>query len=652
MIDSLVTKNYEVAKDREWIITNGLGSYASSTIISLNTRAEHGLLVAALDPPARRVLFLSKLEEEIEAGGKKYLLAVNKYPGAIYPQGHLHLEQFRFDRYPVFVYKVGNAIVEKSVFMPYGDNTTIATYKVIEADSPVRISIHPIVNHREYQGRTHEDSRWNFAQTLNPKGVELRAFPGAVTLYLQSDIASYNPTGYWYKNFLFEVSEKGSESEREDQYNPGYFSTKLEQGSQMSILASLRPQMMFSTEGLRYREMQRIRLLMSKQPQADSFFESLVSVADTLIVRRRSTGLKSVIAGYHGHNDRGRDAMISVPGLTLVTKREEEGKEIVMNFVRFLKDGLVPNTFPETDGGPDYESVDTSLWLIYACYMIYAETGSLDYIATLYPKFQEIINAYVSGTRFGIKMDEDGLIAGGSETTALTWMNAKNDGVPVTSRFGKPVEVSALWYSALCTMERFASDLKKDQDAENYHSLAERSRVSFNEKFWDESRGCLHDILLDGKGDGITRPNQIFAISLPFPVLNETRWRSLLGIVEAELLTPVGLRSLSPLDPAYKGVYSGTSKDRSLRYHQGTVWPWLLGPFVTAYAKVFHSDLKTIGVIRELFTPFRKRMYEAGVGTVSEIYDGDPPHTARGCISQAWSVAELLRAYARDAYQF
>ncbi|MDA4129645.1 MAG: glycogen debranching enzyme N-terminal domain-containing protein, partial [Thaumarchaeota archaeon] len=298
VFDSSITKNYEIAMAREWIVTNGLGSYSSSTVIGLNTRGYHGLLVASLDPPIRRTLFLSKLEEEVEVGNRKYLLAVNKYPGTIYPQGHLHLEQFRFERYPTFVYRLGGAVFEKSVFMPYGDNTTIVTYKILDSESPVKITISPIINHRDFHSRTREDPRWNFTQSMNPKGVEIRAFAGATTLYLQSDIASYTPTGTWYKNFIYETSAQRGEPESEDQYNPGYFSVKLEQGYQVSILASLRNQQTFSIEGLKYREMQRYRKITSKLPQLDSFFQALADAADTFLVRRKSTGTKTILAGY------------------------------------------------------------------------------------------------------------------------------------------------------------------------------------------------------------------------------------------------------------------------------------------------------------------------------------------------------------------
>ncbi|MDA4112065.1 MAG: glycogen debranching enzyme N-terminal domain-containing protein, partial [Thaumarchaeota archaeon] len=485
VLDSSITKNYEVGKTREWIVTNGLGSYASSTVIGLNTRGYHGLLVASLDPPVRRTLFLSKLEEEVEAGGRKFLLAVNKYPGTIYPQGQLHLEQFRFERYPVFVYRVGGAVVEKSVFMPYGDNTTLVTYKVLDSDSPVKITISPIINHRDFHGRTREDPRWNFTQSMNPKGVEIRAFAGATTLFLQSDIASYSPTGLWYKNFIYETSAQRGEPESEDQYNPGFFVAKLDQGYQVSILASLRNQQTFSIEGLRYREMQRLGKIMGGLPQGDSFFLELADAADTFLVRRKSTGTKTIVAGYHWFGDWGRDAMISIPGLTLVTKREHEGKEVIRTFLSYLREGLIPNTLPDSSSQTDYSSIDSSLWLINAMYAIYSETGSLDFVREIFPKLQEIINSYVQGTKFGIRMDEDGLIRGGDDRTALTWMDSWVDGKPVTPRFGKPVEVSALWYNALRAMERFARELTLESDEVRYRELAEKTKASFNEKFWD-----------------------------------------------------------------------------------------------------------------------------------------------------------------------
>lgn len=655
VFDSSITKNYEVAKAREWIITNGMGSYASSTIIGLNTRGYHGLLVASLDPPIRRVLFLSKFEEEVEVGGRKYLLAVNKYPGTVYPQGHLHLEQFRFERYPVFVYRLGTAILEKSVFMPYGDNTTLTTYKLIESDTPAKITISPIINHRDFHSRTREDPRWNFTQSMNPKGVEIRAFAGATTMFLQSDIAQYAPTGLWYKNFIYETSAERGEPESEDQYNPGYFTTKLEQGYQVSVLSSLRNQQTFSTEGLRYREMQRLRKISARLPQVDSFFLQLIDAADTFIVKRKSTGTKSILAGYHWFGDWGRDTMISIPGITLVTKREDEGKEIVKTFLSYMKDGLIPNTLPDSVNRPDYATMDASLWLINAVYSIYSETGSLEFIREVYPKLQEIIESYLRGTDFGIKVEDDGLVTGGTDRTALTWMDAWVDGKPVTPRNGKPVEVSALWYNSLRAMERFAKDLSIESDMVSYGSDAQKTKNSFNSKFWDPQRECLFDVLADGGlGDAKTRPNQIIALSLPFPVLDEDehpKWRLVLRTIEAELLTPVGLRSLSPFDKQYWGQCTGEASARDTAYHQGTVWPWLFGSYVNAYLRVFPPEPRTLSFVQQLFSPFKKRMTEAGIATLSEIYDGDPPNLSRGCISQAWTVAEILRSYSQYGMQ-
>jgi predicted glycogen debranching enzyme len=653
VFDSTITKDYEQGKTREWIVANGLGSYASSTVIGLNTRAYHGLLIGSLDPPVRRILFLSKLEERVEVGGRDYLLPVNRYPGTIYPQGYTHLEQFRFERYPVFVFRIGSAVIEKSIFMPFQENSTIITYRMIETDSPVRFQVLPIINYRDYHGRTHEDPRWNFAQTLNPKGVEIRAFPGAVTLYLQSDLASYTITGSWYKNFIYEMEAERGLDDREDQYNPGYFSTRLEQGTQFSIIASLTKRETFSPEGLRYKEMQRLRRIMSRMPQSDTFVITLANVADTFIVNRKSINAKSILAGYHWFADWGRDAMISLPGLTIVTKREEESKEIIRTFLSYLSDGLIPNSFPESgsNDSPQYNSMDAPLWLINACFWLYSETGTTDFVSEVYPKLKQIITSYAQGTKHGIKVHEDGLVFGAEKDVALTWMDAKVEGIPVTPRAGKPVEISALWYNALRAMEVFASQLKNQSDQDYFSKLSSTTKQSFNGKFWNEKKKCLHDVLVDDQGDSKVCANQIFAIGLPFAVLNEERWRDVLRTVEAELLTPVGLRTLSPFDPNYKGHYTGIQKDRDIAYHQGSVWPWLFGSYVSAYVKAYGPDQKTLSFVQQLYLPFKKRLEEAGIGTISEIFEGDPPHLPKGCISQAWSVAEILRSYMRDAYQ-
>jgi predicted glycogen debranching enzyme len=654
VFDSTVTKDYELGRTKEWIVTNGLGSYASGTVIGLNSRAYHGLLIASLDPPVKRILFLSKFEERLVIGGREFLLPVNRYPGTIYPQGYTHLEQFRFERYPVFVYRTGNTVIEKSVFMPFEENATIVTYKVLETDFPVKMQVLPIINYRDYHGRTHEDPRWNFTQTLNPKGVEIRAFPGAVTFYLQSDIAPYSTTGSWYKNFIYEAEAERGLDDREDQYNPGYFSARLDGGTQFSIIASLEKRETFSPEGLRYREMHRLRETLSRVPQSDPFVLTLVNAADTFLVRRKSTNAKSIIAGYHWFADWGRDAMISIPGLTLVTKREEEGKEIIRTFLSYLSEGLIPNLFPESGSNesPEYNSIDAPLWLINSCYRLYLETGKLDFVTEVYPKLKQIVSSYVSGTKHGIKVDSDGLVFGSDERFALTWMDARIEGVPVTPRGGKPVEVSALWYNATKAMETFAKELKNESEQNYFAGLSSKTRESFNEKFWNERKRCLHDVLLDGdRGDGKICANQIFSIGLSFPVLNEEKWKDVLRTIEAELLTPVGLRTLSPFDPSYKAHCAGNPRERDTAYHQGTVWPWLFGSYVSAYVKAYGVDSKTLSFVQQLYALFKKRLTEEGLGTISEIFDGDPPHFPRGCISQAWSVAEVLRSYLEDAYQ-
>jgi predicted glycogen debranching enzyme len=404
---------------------------------------------------------------------------------------------------------------------------------------------------------------------------------------------------------------------------------------------------------VRYREMQRVRALVNNLPQTDQFFIALANAADTFIVSRKSTNSKSIIAGYHWFADWGRDSMISIPGLTLVTKREEEGQQIIKTFLSYLSDGLIPNTFPESDSSkiPEYNAMDAPLWLINACYMMYSETGALDSIKEVYRRLAEIVSSYKRGTKHGIQMDSDGLVKGGDGSVALTWMDGHVGGVPVTPRAGKPVEISALWFNALKIMESFAKALGKSQEEEDYKTTSEKVGVSFNEKFWNESSACLYDYLVDDKGDPKVRPNQIFAVSLPFPVLKQDRWKDVLRTIDSELLTPVGLRTLSPSDPEYKKQYIGGKDDRDRAYHQGTVWPWLFGAYVTAYVKTYGTDPKTLAFIQQLYAPFKKRMEEAGIGTLSEIYDGDPPHYPRGCISQAWSVAEILRSYVRDANQ-
>jgi predicted glycogen debranching enzyme len=635
-------EDYDVARSREWIVGNGLGGYASSTIIGLNTRGYHGLLVASLDPPLRRLLLLSKIEEEVVIDGSTYRLSTNRYAGAIFPEGFRHQEEFGLDPFPRFLYRAGGALVEKSLFMVRGENATVVTYRILKAPSSATLRLYPLVNCRDFHGRTRE-SALRFEQSPGRGAVTVLEGASGVRILLTSDLAFYTATGVWYRGFVYEEESARGYPDREDLYNPGFFQISLKAGEEVSVLASTREFPSFSASTLRRAEEKRLHCLSSLAERGGGSLRSLALAADLFVVRRGSEG-KTIVAGYHWFGDWGRDAMIALPGLTLVTGRFHEAKMILRLFLRHLREGLIPNHFSDLDGSPQYSSVDASLWLFYAVYKYLGFTKDLNFVGSIFPALEEVVEHYVRGTLHDIRVDSDGLVRVGEG--GLTWMDARVDGRCVTPRKGKPVEVSALWYNGLMAMKSISKALGHEECAQKYSSMSRRVRASFEGLFWNERRGCLFDCVDGALLDDSVRPNQVLAVGLPFPLLSHDKRVSVVQTVERELLTPYGLRSLSPLDPAYRGVCVGDQRSRDLAYHQGTVWPWLIGPFLSAYLRVNSQSGGAISEAGRFIEPLLE--YVRVVGSIPEIFDGDPPYHPRGCIAQAWSVGEVLRAYVED----
>ena len=644
-----VVQDYHRATSREWIVTNGLGGYASSTIIGLNTRGYHGLLVAALEPPLKRTLLLSRIEEKAAVAGKEYNLSANKYPGVIYPKGYECLDEFRLDPVPVFSYRFGKTVLSKTVFMVHGENTTVVTYRVDETDQPVSLSLLPLVNCRDFHGRTQRSQGMVFRQEARDRAVALSTVPPCANLYLTSDLATYSPGGEWYYKFVFDEEAARGQRDKEDNYQPGSFTAELGLEESASLIASDHADAHSPQDELR-KEKERLAHLETLVPDLLLLPKVLVTAADSFIVARHSTANETVIAGYHWFGDWGRDAMISLPGLSLVTGRYQDAKRILLSFSHYLKQGLIPNTFPEGGEEAEYNTMDATLWFIYAVYKYFEYTGDTELLRTLYPKLQDIVHWHNQGTKHNIRLDADGLLSGGEEGYALTWMDAVVEGRAVTPRVGKPVEINALWYNALKCMEFFSTILDEGESS-NYRRMAENAEKSFNRVFWNEREKCLYDCVENSERDESTRPNQIFAISLPYPVVSGSKQLDILEVVERDLLTPFGLRSLTPRDSRYIGRYTGNRYSRDSAYHQGTVWAWLIGPYVTAHVRARGKGEAVRSEAKNLLDRFYSHLTEAGVGTVSEIFDGDPPHTPRGCISQAWSVAEIMRAYCEDVLQ-
>ncbi len=653
--------DYKHGIQKEWIITNGLGGYASSTIIGANSRTYHGLLVAALNPPVDRTVLLSSIDEEIIIGENIHRLSTHKYPNTVYPTGFEYLKHFSVDPIPTFVYRIGNVEITKRVFMVYGQNTTIIKYEVNNGgdggSGSAILRLYPLVSMRNFHYTTKSDDI-GFVQNTSEYETTLTA--NDVSLSLLSN-ASYSQSGTWFYNLEYDTERSRGQAYQEDNYNPGYFEIELEKGmSNIFVAASvddLSPMKINDVEKLYEQELGRLRSLADNTGLDNDFVLNLIPAVDSFIVNRASIGSRSIIAGYHWFSDWGRDAMISLPGLTLVTGRFDDAAHILSSFAKYCKDGLIPNRFADlSDQKPDYNTVDASLWFVHAVGRYFAYTKDAKFIGKMWDTIDSIIHNYMNGTHFGIRMDADGLI---THEGQLTWMDVKIGDFEVTPRRGKACEINALWYNALKTASHLADSLQKDPSL--YDRVAEDVKQSFAATFWNSDEKCLFDCVDNNVADNVDtnesgivsrdasiRPNQILAVSLPYTMLSQEMEMDIVTRVERDLLTPVGLRTLSTDNPMYKNRYEGDMLARDTAYHNGTVWAWLMGPYISAYTKVNNHSNESREHARALLLGFREHLQDGGIGTISEIFDGDAPYQARGCISQAWSVAEVLRAYVED----
>ena len=642
----------EAALHREWLETNGLGGFASSTIIGLNTRRYHGLLVAATKPPVGRLVLLSKVEDTLVIDGKRFDLSANRYPGVVHPQGFRYLREFRLDPFPVFMYEVEAIEIEKSVFMIHGENSTVIHYRLTKNNSPgspkkIGLEIRPLIAFREYHGATHENGGINPAVQERPGLATVTPYEGLPTLHLAHNAIELWKTGDWYRNFEYDAERERGLDSSEDLFNPFVLHFDLRLRRRASIIASTEQRDVAHAVEYRRAEITRRRKALVTCPVEDHLIQSLAAASDQYLVSRGDE--KTVIAGYHWFGDWGRDTMIALPGLTLPTGKYEVARSILRTFAKHTDQGMLPNRFPDAGETPEYNTVDAALWFFEAARAYFAYTGDLEFVRDeLYPVFVEIISWYVRGTRYGIKVDTSGLLDSGELGVQLTWMDAKVGDWVVTPRRGKPVEIQALWYNALCIMEDLANRFGDEVARKRYRHMAAVAHWSFNRLFWNEELAYLYDVVNGGPPDPSIRPNQIFAVSLPHSMLPRDRARSVVQKVEEHLLTPFGLRSLAPSDPQYRGSYSGGPTERDGAYHQGTVWPWLLGPFISAYIKVNGGSEEARRQAHAWLSPLESHLAEAGLGHVSEIFDGDAPHRPCGCVAQAWSVAEILRGYFED----
>ena len=623
------------AESMEWLVTNGIGSYASGTVANILTRRYHGLLVAALEPPLGRTLLVSKLDDTVEYDGRVYPIYANRWANILVePHGYRHIERFHLEgTTPVWTFSFGGALLQKSIWMEPGANTTYVFYRLRRATSPLTLIVRAMVNYRGFHDETHAGD-WQMQIRRIPQGLRVIAFEEAVPFIVMSDRAQVIQEHHWYRNFSLNMEPYNDSSTMEDHLNIGEFRVTLFPDETATFLISTEASPDPDGVSARIRRQSYEEKLAVRSPELPP---RLVLAADQFVVRRPEPDGTSIIAGYHWLRDWGRDTLISLPGLLLTTHRYTEAGSILKTFARYIDQGMLPSRLPEADGLPEYKAADVTLWYFDAIRAYFKETQDVDLLRELFPHLVDIIAWHEKGTRFQIKVDpEDGLLYAGEPGVPLTWMDSKAGDWGITPRTGKPVEINALWYNALLSMVEFARVL--DQPTEHFQALASHALEGFA-RFWNEECDYCFDVLDTPAGDDpALRPTQLLAVSLPNSPLTPAQQKAVVDICFRKLLTPLGLRSLSPDEPGYIGQYD---LHNDVSYHQGTVWAWLIGPFVSAHLRVY----KDPQAARSFLEPFLDHLSVRGIGSVSEIFDGDAPFTPRGCIAQAWSVAELLRVW-------
>ncbi|MHB9030397.1 MAG: amylo-alpha-1,6-glucosidase [Candidatus Latescibacterota bacterium] len=650
---------------REWLITNGLGGYASGTVSGVITRRYHGILVAAMPAPLGRMMMLNYLSEQIRFPDGRTVSIGGEEAG----QGYLslpvveYLAEFRLENgLPVWIFDIDGMKIERRILMLHMQNTTQVAYRMLSGKETVQLELLPAMHIRPHDRRLDEPFFGEYSLTVIGKRYEINARSGLPILRITTfgDQATFTIQSGILKEIYCRIeAERGYEC-RGTLWSPGFFTLDLAPDRTSTLVASteswntilaLNPDEAFRAEDIR----RKVLIDVARVKENNSLEAELVMAADQFIIspagraedsaRAHASGdeIRTVIAGYHWFTDWGRDTMISLEGLTLTTGRYNEAGWILRTFAHYIRNGLIPNLFPEGERGGLYHTADATLWFFHAIDRYLEVTGDPNLLPLLLPSLADIIEHHVKGTRFGIGVDpSDGLLRQGQKGYQLTWMDAKVGDWVVTPRRGKAVEINALWYNALRLMEHWVNREQGEEEGRKYAEYAERARLSFNRRFWYEEGQYLYDVVdaEQGGNDPSLRPNQVLALSLKHPILERDRWEPVLSIVEERLATPVGLRSLAPGSPEYKAKYFGDLRSRDAAYHQGTVWAWLIGPFIDAWLKVHPDDRAGA---RRFLEGFNEHLNEACVGSISEVFDADEPYIARGCVAQAWSVAEVLR---------
>lgn len=646
-----------VGVQKEWVLTNGIGGYAGSSVTGAHARKHHGYLIASLHPPVERFVILSKINEcLIRSSGKKDFTVEQYLAGdgsTAYREGIEYLNSFTYDGLVHFTTKAPEFTMTKTLAFEHGKNTIAVSYDIQNDGEAATLVLTPLFNYRVHHDASTVDTL-KFDTTYEQP--EIRLVPQQnkdVTIRLFTDDGTVVPCEEKYTTGMQLQKELDVESDAlDDNYTPYQIEFPLDAGcrKKISIVCTIEDAYEKDAFATAAAEMARFNALEKKAGYHDELAETLTIAADHFLAYRQSTGLMTVLAGLPWFTDWGRDTMIALTGLTLATGRYQDARDILTTFARYVHHGMVPNMFPDEGTDPLYNTADASMWYFYAVGKYLDYTGTPEDYAfvqeTIYPKLKEIIAAYEHGTDFSIYMEEDGLIHAGSGLDQVTWMDVRVGDWVATPRHGKPVEINALWYHALCLMEEWAT--RFGEDGSHYAALAAHAKESFAKEFWNEKDGCLYDVVDGLEGDASLRPNQIYAVSLQHRMLDADKEKKIVDKVYEKLYAKTGLRSLSPDDKEYHPTYEGCLDKRDHAYHQGTSWGFLLGGFLTAYVHVYGTSKEVITRVDAMLDATREQFYHGCIGSIAEIFDGNEPHTSRGCYAQAWSVGEILRAYTED----
>jgi len=644
-VEGAVCRDYARSSRLEWLEANGRGGFAMGTVSGSNTRRYHGLLVAALRPPVDRYVLLSRLDEKIIGAGSEAALSTQQYPGALHPDGWRRLAGFRIDPFPTWTWDVGGMRVERSLFLVHGEDTVVVRWR---ASRPLRLVVEPLLTFRDHHGLARANGSLDLAVRLERREgggtVRVRPYAGLPELTIHHSSGRFDPKGTWvYQAEYLEELDRGLDY-REDLWRVGALELDIGEAGAF-LVATLADRV---ADWAAVDTMEGAERLRRRPSTSDPLLGALEHAADQFLVNR-ADGSRTLIAGYPWFTDWGRDTMISIPGLLVARGRLREARDVLRGFLGYLDRGLVPNRFDDGGARPEYNTADATLWLFPAAHALLAAGSDQAFLREeLYPAALDILHWHRRGTHFGIRIDPaDGLLVAGDPGTQLTWMDAKVGDWVVTPRDGKPVEVNALWYNALSLTARWARQLEFSERADRLEAEARGTARSFEGAFWNPHRSFLNDVVRPDGVDDRLRPNQLLAVSLPFPLLGPEKQRSVVRAVASALSTPVGIRTLAPSEPGYQPVYRGGQRERDGAYHQGTIWPWLLGPYFRATLRAYGTEQATIA--RDWFVKgISRHIGEACLGTVSEVFEAEPPFRPAGAPAQAWSVAEVLQVLEVD----